>query len=141
MIQNQYLNAKGAASGAKVLGSAPKGANLASGIEAAGQVAGLAVSTIAQVSDANQRRRFEQNLAFLNAEQQNALNKELMSTQSASERLKIISEYLTFLNAKRISNLVSSVNEKEKKKRLNLILIASGLGLAAILIVYTLTKD
>jgi len=120
--------------------SVAKGANLASGIEAGGQVAALAISTIAQVSDANKRRRFEQNLAFLNMDQQKALDSELRNANNASERLKIIAEYLTVLNTQRINNLVSRYSDDEKRKRTTLIIAAAGLGLAAILIVYVITK-
>lgn len=125
----------------KAAGAAAKGASTASFIEAGASVASTAISTIAQVSDANQRRRFEQNFAALSADQQQALERELMNSTSASERLRTLAEYLTVLNTKRINNLVNKYADEEKRKRLNLILIASGLGLAAIIIVYVVTKD
>lgn len=126
---------------AKAAATATKGAGTASAIEAGGSVISTAVSTIAQVSDSNQRRRFEQNFASLTADQQRALEKELLNANTASERLRTLAEYLTVLNTKRINNLVNKYADEEKRKRLNLILIASGIGLAAIIIVYVVTKD
>jgi len=125
---------------AKAASAATKGANTASFIEAGTSVATTAISTIAQVNDANQRRRFEQNFASLNLDQQQALEREIQNANSSSERLRVLAEYLTVLNTKRINNLVSRYSDEERKKRLNLIIIASGIGLAAILLVYVATK-
>lgn len=125
---------------AKAAAAATKGAGTASFIEAGTSVATTAISTIAQVNDANQRRRFEQNFASLNLDQQQALEREIQNANSSSERLRVLAEYLTVLNTKRINNLVSRYSDEERKKRLNLIIIASGIGLAAILLVYVATK-
>ena len=104
-------------------------------IGAGGQVAAMAISTIASVSDANKRRRFEQNFQSLSLEQQKGLDKMLADSKSQNERLAILGQYLTQLNAQRISNLANFYGEKEKKKRTNTILIIVGtlvIGLAAV---------
>ena len=118
---------------------ASSAANTAAAIQAAGDVASLAVNTIASVSDANQRRKFSQNLDLLTAEQQVALNKALVNASDETERLKIIKEVLSNLQAKRIDLLVASVTEKERKSRTNTYIAAGafilvGIGLIALIV-------
>jgi hypothetical protein len=117
---------------------ASQAANTAAAIQAGGEVAALAINTIASVSDANQRRKFSQNLDLLTAEQQEALNKALVDAGSETERLKILRDVLTDLQAKRI-DLVASVTEKERKSRTNTYIAAGafilvGIGLIALII-------
>ena len=118
---------------------ASSAAHTAAAIQAAGDVASLAVNTIASVSDANQRRKFSQNLDLLTAEQQVALNKALVNASDETERLKIIKEVLSNLQAKRIDLLVASVTEKERKSRTNTYIAAGafilvGIGLIALIV-------
>ena len=104
-------------------------------IGAGGQVAAMAISTIATISDANKRRKFEQNFQLLSLEQQKGLDKMLLDASSQNERISILGQYLTQLNAQRISNLAGFYSDKEKQKRTNTILIivgALGIGLAAV---------
>lgn len=118
---------------------ASQSANTAAAIQAGGEVAALAINTIASVSDANQRRKFSQNLDLLTAEQQAALNKALVDAGSETERLKILRDVLTDLQAKRIDLLVASVTEKERKSRTNTYIAAGafilvGIGLIALIV-------
>jgi hypothetical protein len=116
-------------------GSTPKGGNLsgkADIIAAAGQVAGLAVTTIAGVQDAKQRALYERNLDSLTADQQKALNIALLSANTETERMKLITETLSNLQSKRIDLLTAKIGEDEKKKRANLIISASIIGVIAI---------
>jgi hypothetical protein len=125
-----------AGSATKAAGTAAKGASAADVIGAGGQAAALAISTIANVSDANQRRRFEQNFSLLNADAQKGLNEKLLQAQSESERLTILSQYLTKLNSQRISNLASFYSDKEKQKRTTTLIIAGGIVVVGIAIVF-----
>jgi hypothetical protein len=118
---------------------ASQAANTAAAIQAGGEVASLAINTIASVSDANQRRKFSQNLDLLTAEQQVALNKALVDASDETERLKILRDVLSDLQAKRIDLLVASVTEKERKSRTNTYIAAGafilvGIGLIALIV-------
>jgi hypothetical protein len=63
--------------------------------------AGTAIaSTIAQISDMNKRRRFEENLALLSNRQQQELNEKLLAASTQTERLEILSSSMvTYLIA------------------------------------------
>jgi len=116
-------------------GGSPKGVNLsgkADLIAAAGAVTGLAITTISGVQDARQRALYEKNLDSLTADQQKALNIALLSANTESERMKLIVETLTNLQSKRIDLLTAKIGEEEKKKRTNLIISASIIGVIAI---------
>lgn len=125
-----------AGSATSAASTAAKGAGAADIIGAGGQAAALAISTIANVSDANQRRRFEQNFSLLNADAQKGLNEKLLQAQSETERLTILSQYLTQLNSQRIANLASFYSDKERQKRTTTLLIAGGIVVMGIAIVY-----
>jgi len=122
----------------KTSSAASKASSLASKadvISAGGQIAGTAISTIASVSDANKRRKFEQNFQLLSLEQQRGLDTMLIKAKGESERLSILGQYLTQLNAQRISNLSKVYADREKKKTATTILIVVGalsIGLAAV---------
>lgn len=118
--------------------AASKASSLASKadvISAGGQIAGMAISTIASVSDANKRRKFEQNFQLLSLEQQRGLDTMLINAKGENERLSILGQYLTQLNSQRISNLSNVYANREKQKRTTTILIVVGalaLGLSAV---------
>jgi hypothetical protein len=101
-------------------------------IAAVGEVTGLAITTISGVQDAKQRALYEKNLDSLTADQQKALNTALLSANTESERMKLIVETLTNLQSKRIDLLTAKIGEDEKKKRTNLIISASIIGVIAI---------
>ena len=117
-----------------------KGANTADIIQVAGDVASLAVNTIANVNDANLKRKFSQNLDALSLDQQDALNKALKDANSETERIKIIKDVLTDLQSKRIDLLVASVTEKEKKVRTNTYIAAGAFILVGIGIIAYIVK-
>lgn len=120
--------------------TASKGANTADIIQATGDVASLAINTIASVNDANLKRKFSQNLDALSLDQQDALNKALMEANSETERIKIIKDVLTDLQSKRIDLLVTSVTEKEKKTRTNTYIAAGAFILVGIGIIAYIVK-
>jgi hypothetical protein len=114
-------------------------ANVSSAISSGTSVVTDIAKTIAAVSDANQRRKFSQNLDLLNSDQQAALGKALLDAQSETERMKILRDVLTDLQSKRIDLLVANVTEKEKKSRTNTYLAAGafilvGIGLVALIV-------
>jgi hypothetical protein len=119
---------------------AGQAANTAAAIQAGGEVLSLAVNTIATISDANQKRKFSQNLDALSLEQQDALNRALLEADNETERIKIIKDVLTNLQSKRIDLLVASVGEKEKKTRTNTYIAAGAFILVGIGIIAYIVK-
>jgi hypothetical protein len=104
-----------------------KGANIASAISSGGAFASTAISVIGNISDQNQRRRFEQNFAALSSDQQAALERQLLAANSEAERLRILGERLTQLNIQRIGNIANVFAEQERKKRTQQIIIGAGI--------------
>lgn len=104
-----------------------KAANVASAISAGGDFASTAITLIGNISDQNQRRRFEQNFAALSADQQAALERQLLAANSEAERLRILGERLTQLNIQRIGNIANVYAEQERKKRTQQIIIGVGI--------------
>jgi hypothetical protein len=119
---------------------ASQAANTAAAIQAGGEVASLAVTTITGVGDTNLQRKFSQNLAALSLEQQDALNRALMEANNETERIKIIRDVLTNLQTKRIDLLVASVSEKERKSRTNTYIAAGAFILVGIGIIAYIVK-
>lgn len=101
-----------------------KAANIASLISSGGDIAATAISVISNIQDQKRRALFQNNLALLSADQQRALERSLISANTESERLKILSERLTQLNIQRVTNIATVYAEQEKKKRNQQILIA-----------------
>ena len=133
-LNEQFVGSNGGISAAASAGT-PKGGNLsgkADIIAAAGAVTGLAITTIAGVQDAKARALYSNNLDSLTADQQKKLNDALMSAGSESERMKLLAETLSNLQSKRIDLLSAKIGEDEKKKRANLIISASIIGVVAI---------
>jgi hypothetical protein len=91
--------------------------------------------------DANERRKFEQQLSILSISQQDKLAKEMASQQSEFERFKTLSEAITSLNNQRILNITSPQIEQEKNKRVQYTLIGIGLILGAGVIIYIISKS
>ena len=119
---------------------ASQAANTAAAIQAGGEVASLAVTTITGIGDTNLQRKFSQNLATLSLEQQDALNRALMEANNETERIKIIRDVLTNLQTKRIDLLVASVSEKERKTRTNTYIAAGAFILVGIGIIAYIVK-
>jgi hypothetical protein len=115
-------------------------ANVSSSIASGTSVVTDIAKTIAGINDANQRRKFSQNLDLLNSDQQSALNKALLEANSETERMKILRDVLTDLQSKRIDLLVAGVTEKEKKKRTNTYLAAGAFILVGIGLVVLIAK-
>lgn len=121
-------------------GPSQKGANTAAAIQAGGEAAGAIITAIGGVVDANQRRKFEQNLSLLDADQQVALSKALMATNSETERLRILKDTLTDLQNRRIDILIRQYGLDEKQERTKTIIIASIMGVVALGIIAYIYK-
>jgi len=119
---------------------ASKAASVASAVSSGGDIAATVISTISNISDQKKRRLFEQNLSLLNVDQQAALERQLLATNSESERLRILGERLTQLNVQRIGNIASVITEQEKKKRNQQILIGGGILIFLAAAVYIIAK-
>ena len=120
--------------------TAAKGAKGADTIGAIGEIGATAISTISTINDVNKRRKFEQNFSLLTLEQQRGLDIKLGEAKSQTERLSILSQYLTQLNSQRIANLASFYGDKEKAKRTNLLIIAGGVALLGVIVAIVLIK-
>lgn len=107
--------------------TAEKGANISSAISSGGEFASTAITLISNISDQNKRRAFQQNFQSMSLDQQAALEKQLLSANSESERLRILGERLTQLNIQRIGNIANVYAEQERKKRTQQIFIGAGI--------------
>lgn len=98
------------------------------------------LQSVGSYIDANERRKFEQQLSILSISQQEKLAKEMASQQSEFERFKTLSEAITSLNSQRINNLTNPKIQQEKNKRLQFTIIGIGLILGAGVLVYIIAK-
>jgi len=117
-----------------------KAANVATAISAGGDLASTAITLISNIQDQKKRREFQNNFSLLSADQQKALEKQLINANSESERLKILGERLTQLNIQRISNIAGVYAEQEKKKRNQQLLIGGGIVLFLAAAVFIIVK-
>jgi len=115
-----------------------KGADV---LNTASQIGSTILQSVGNYIDANERRKFEQQLSILSISQQDKLAKEMASQQSEFERFKTLSEAITSLNNQRISNITSPQIEQEKNKRVQYTLIGIALILGAGVLVYLIAKS
>lgn len=102
--------------------------------------AATVASTISGVVDADKRRKYEQNLAFLSIQEKEALNKTLLQQKSEEARQKVLSEVLGTMNRSRIDAMVQIQKEKEKTQRYTLLLVLSGLIVLTGVLIYVSKK-
>jgi hypothetical protein len=104
---------------------------------AAAQAVASIATSINGISDANKRRKFEQNLAALDYDQKIALNKLLMGAQSEQAREQILGDTLGKLNTARVDALGKLQVEKEKTKKTLLVVGAVGavIGILAFIVI------
>jgi hypothetical protein len=117
-----------------------KAANVASAISSGGDIASTAITLISNIQDQKKRAQFQNNFSLLSADQQKALDKQLINANSESERLRILGERLTQLNIQRISNIAGVFAEQEKKKRNQQLLIGGGILLLLASAVFIIVK-
>jgi hypothetical protein len=108
----------------------------------AANIGGMAATVIAGINDTKQRAAFSNNLSLLNNDEQAALNKQLAAASSNDERLRIITDTLTNLQAKRIDLLTQADSSKEAQTRTNTYIAAGVFVMVAIgMIVLIYKKD
>ena len=117
-----------------------KAANIASAISSGGDIASTAITLISNIQDQKKRAQFQNNFALLSADQQKALEKQLINANSESERLRILGDRLTQLNIQRISNIAGVFAEQETKKRNQQLLIGGGILLLLASAVFIIVK-
>ena len=118
-----------------------KAANVASAISSGGDIASTAITLISNIQDHKRRAQFQNNFSLLSADQQKALDKQLINASSESERLRILGERLTQLNIQRISNIAGVFAEQEKKKRNQQLLIGGGILVFLSVAVFIIVKN
>ena len=122
---------------------ADKNSKLQKGVDAfitISQAGSQILQSVGSYIDANERRKFEQQLSILSTSQQDKLAKEMASQQSEFERFKTLSEAITSLNSQRINNLTNPKIQQEKNKRVQYTLIGISLILGAGVLVYLIAK-
>jgi hypothetical protein len=108
--------------------------------KAANVASAIAITLISNIQDQKKRAQFQNNFSLLSADQQKALDKQLINASSESERLRILGERLTELNIQRISNIAGVFAEQEKKKRNQQLLIGGGIVLFIAAAVFIIVK-
>lgn len=111
-----------------------KGADVASIISTGGNVATTAISLIAGMNDAKKRQQFSNNLNLLNEEAQIQLQQRLLDAGSESERMTLLSNYLSDASKTRIDNLTLSYRMEESRKR-TAIIMTGAIAIAAVITV------
>lgn len=85
-------------------------------------------TAIASINDADKRRKFEQQIALMNFDQREKLDKALRESKSADGRQLIVGQLLSGTSVARIDALSKVQVEKEKTKKVLLITgIAGGI--------------
>ena len=123
------------------VGDLSKSADISSIISNVGNVGATIASTITSIQDAKKRQSFTNALSFLSQDSQKQLERDLTNASSEVERIRILSQSLTNLQAQRISQLTSSVVEDEKKKRMQSIYFAAGVVVVGGIITYLIIKS
>jgi len=117
--------------------------NIGKGVDIVGAITNIGATTasaLTSMQDAKKRRSFESALTFLSQDKKNELERKLQSADNEVERIAILSQALTNLQAQRISQLSTSIVEDEKKKRTNSIIFAGGVIAVGGILVYLILK-
>jgi hypothetical protein len=118
-----------------------KAANIASAINAGGDIAATAITLIAGISDQKKRAIYQSNFDALNLDQQQKLNTLLLQSNSQTDRLAILAQALSSANAQRINNIANMYAEAERKERNKTLIIAGMLVVFGIAAVYIVSKN
>lgn len=102
-------------------------ANIAQAVATIGQV-------VAGISDMNKRRKFEQTISLFSADQQIALSEKLMSAQTQTDRIAILT--------KTIADFTIQQEKVKSTKDVRLMIVAGGLVtvLIVVALVYALKR-
>jgi hypothetical protein len=109
---------------------------LISSIVGAGAATGGA---IASTKNAKKRREFEQNLAALNQQEKDALEKKLQEQKTVEERQKVLSETLSNITIARLNAIEQQ--KLENKKTFNKLLVIGGISVAILIVGLIIVKS
>jgi F0F1-type ATP synthase membrane subunit c/vacuolar-type H+-ATPase subunit K len=109
---------------------------LISSIVGAGAATGSAISS---TKNAKKRREFEQNLAALNQQEKDALEKKLQEQKTIEERQKVLSETLSNITIARLNAIEQQ--KLENKKTFNKLLVIGGISVAILIVGLIIVKS
>ena len=109
---------------------------LISSIVGAGAATGSAISS---TKNAKKRREFEQNLAALNQQEKDALEKKLQEQKTVEERQKVLSETLSNITIARLNAIEQQ--KLENKKTFNKLLVIGGISVAILIVGLIIVKS
>jgi hypothetical protein len=102
--------------------------------------AGAATSSaISSTKNAKKRREFEQNLAALNQQEKDALEKKLQEQKTIEERQKVLSETLSNITIARLNAIEQQ--KLENKKTFNKLLVIGGISVAILIVGLIIVKS
>ena len=92
-----------------------KAADLSQAAETIAAIGTAIWSTAAQIKDMKERANVEKNIALLNQQQANELNKELLRTQDINRRIEILTNAVANVRSAQTSTILSgAINLKDK---------------------------
>jgi hypothetical protein len=117
--------------------------NIGKGVDIVGAITNIgstAASAISQIQDSKKRQAFQNALMFLSQDKKRELDTQLKNADNEVQRIAILSQALTNLQAQRISQLSTSIVDEEKKKRTNSIIFAGGVIAVGAVLVFLILK-
>jgi len=108
---------------------------LISSIVGAGAATGSAISS---TKNAKKRREFEQNIAALNQQEKDALEKKLQEKKTVEERQKVLSDTLSNITMTRLNAIEQQ--KLENKKTFNKLLVIGGISVAILIVGLIIVK-
>jgi hypothetical protein len=100
-------------------------------VDIASQAAGLGIgiaSTVASMKDAKQRAQFQQDLELLSVEKRDSLERHLLLTNDATERLRILTDAIARIRAEEVRSKLGKKKEDKETKQI-LIIVGSAFAL------------
>lgn len=117
--------------------------NIGKGVDLVGSITNIGATTasaITQIQDSKKRQAFQNALMFLSQDKKRELETQLKNADNEVQRIAILSQALTNLQAQRISQLSTSIVDEEKKKRTNSIIFAGGVIAVGGILVFLILK-
>jgi parvulin-like peptidyl-prolyl isomerase len=117
--------------------------NIGKGVDVVGAITNIGATTasaITQIQDSKKRQAFQNALMFLSQDKKRELDTQLKNADNEVQRIAILSQALTNLQAQRISQLSTSIVDEEKKKRTNSIIFAGGVIAVGGILVFLILK-
>jgi parvulin-like peptidyl-prolyl isomerase len=117
--------------------------NIGKGVDVVGAITNIGATTasaITQIQDSKKRQAFQNALMFLSQDKKRELDTQLKGADNEVQRIAILSQALTNLQAQRISQLSTSIVDEEKKKRTNAIIFAGGVIAVGGILVFLILK-